>query len=64
MLSLGLKGKWSIQQRQGFHSNPDGIISPLPLLRKLSIGINPSLLFILPTGEKVKGISSFPFFGD
>jgi hypothetical protein len=61
MLSLELKGKWSIRQRQGFHSNPDSIISPLSLLRKLSIGINLSLLFILPTGEKVKGISSFPF---
>jgi hypothetical protein len=62
MLSLELKGKWSTQQRQGFHSNSDGIISPLPLLRKLLIGINPSLIFILPTREKVKGISSSPFF--
>jgi hypothetical protein len=61
MLSLKLKGKWSIRQRQGFHSNSDGIIYPLPLLRKLSIGINLSLIFILPTGEKVKGLSRSPF---
>jgi hypothetical protein len=61
MISLRLKGKWSIRQRQDFHSNSDGIIYPLPLLRKLSIGINSSLIFILPTGEKVKGLSSSPF---
>jgi hypothetical protein len=39
MLSLKLKGKWSIQQRQGFHSNSDGITYSLSLLRKLSIGM-------------------------
>jgi hypothetical protein len=39
MLSLKLKGKWSIRQRQGFHSNSDGIIYPLPLLMQISIGI-------------------------
>jgi hypothetical protein len=61
MLSLKLKGKLSIRQRQGFHSNSDGIIYPLPLLRKLSIGINPSLICILPMKEKVKGLSSAPF---
>jgi hypothetical protein len=32
MISLKLKGKWSIRQRQGFHSNSNGIIYPLPLL--------------------------------
>jgi hypothetical protein len=39
MLSLKLKGKWSIQQRQGFHSNSDGITYSLSLLQKLSIGM-------------------------
>jgi hypothetical protein len=59
MISLRLKGKWSIRQRQGFHSNSDGIIYPLSLLRKLSIGINLSLILILPTGEKVKRALKF-----
>jgi hypothetical protein len=39
MLSLKLKGKWSIRQRQGFHSNYDTIIYHLSLLRKTSIGM-------------------------
>jgi hypothetical protein len=39
MISLRLKGKWSIRQRQGFHFNSDGIIYPLPLLMKISIGM-------------------------
>jgi hypothetical protein len=30
MLSLRLKGKWSIRQRQGFHYDSVGIIYPLP----------------------------------
>jgi hypothetical protein len=30
MISLRLKGKCSIRQRQGFHSNSVGIIYPLP----------------------------------
>jgi hypothetical protein len=32
ILSLRLKGKWSIRQRQGIHSNSDGIIYPFPVL--------------------------------
>jgi hypothetical protein len=39
MISLRLKGKWSIRQRQGFHSNSDGIIYSLLLLMQISIGI-------------------------
>jgi hypothetical protein len=61
MISLRLKGKWSIWQRQGFHSNSDGIIYPLPLLLQLSIGMTLHSYF-LPFGRKCKkGLSSSPF---
>jgi hypothetical protein len=61
MISLRLKGKWSIWQRQGFHSNSDGIIYPLSLLRKLSIGINLHSYFFYQRGRIQKGpqVSSF-----
>jgi hypothetical protein len=36
-LVLELKGKWSIRQTQGFHSNSDGITYPLSLLMSLSM---------------------------
>jgi hypothetical protein len=55
MISLGFKGKWSIWQRQGFHSNSDGIIYPLPLLMKLSIGIHLHSYFFYQMGENSKG---------
>jgi hypothetical protein len=69
MFSLKLKGKWSIRQRQGFHSNSDGIIYPLSLLMSLSVGMTlHSYLFyhlgenIRPQrGRVVKGLSSSPF---
>jgi hypothetical protein len=69
MISLRLKGKWSIRQRKGFHSNSDSIIYPLSLLRKLSIGITLHSYFFYQWGENirphkwriVKGLSSFPF---
>jgi hypothetical protein len=55
MFSLTLKGKWSIRKRQGFHSNSDGIIYPLPLLRKLSIDINLHSYFFYQRGRIQKG---------
>jgi hypothetical protein len=69
MISLKFKGKWSIRQRQGFHSNCDGTIYPLPILRKLSIGINLHSYFFYqwgrkysaPKGENCIGLSSSPF---
>jgi hypothetical protein len=57
MLSLKLKGKWSIRQRQGFHSNSDGIIYPLSLLQKLPMGESGRP----QKGRIVKGLSSSPF---
>jgi hypothetical protein len=55
MISLRLKGKWSIRQRQGFHSNSDGIIYPLSVLMKLSIGMTLHSYFFTNGGEKKKG---------
>jgi hypothetical protein len=63
MISLKLKSKWSIRRRQGFHSNSNGTIYPLPLLRKLSIGMTPLLIFLLPMGEKVLGPTGAKFKG-
>jgi hypothetical protein len=54
-LVLKLKGKWSIRQRQGFHSNSDSIIYPLSLLKKLSIGINLHSYLFYQKVEKVLG---------
>jgi hypothetical protein len=51
MFSLKLKGKWSIRQGQGFHSNSDGIIHPLPLLRKISIGMTFHSYPLITKGE-------------
>jgi hypothetical protein len=61
MLSLILKGKWSIRQRQGFHSNSDGIIYPLPLLRKTLNWYDPHSYFFYQWGRKYQGLSSSPF---
>jgi hypothetical protein len=63
MISLRLKGKWSIWQRQGFHSNSDGIIYPLPLLMKLSIGINLHSYFFYQRGRTKRALKFF-VFGD
>jgi hypothetical protein len=68
MICLKLKGKWSIWQRQGFHSNSDGIIYPLSLLMQISIGMNLHSYFfyqwgkrIRPQRGRIKGLSSSPF---
>jgi hypothetical protein len=62
MISLRLKGKWSIWQRQGFYSNSDGITYPLPLLVYLSIGITFHSYFFT-NGEKVlEGSQSLCFW--
>jgi hypothetical protein len=66
ILSHRLKGKWSLRQRQGFHSNSDGIIYPLSLFLHTLNWYNPSLIFTCTNGEKVlrkmtKGLSSSPF---
>jgi hypothetical protein len=65
MICLRLKGKWSIQQRQGFHSNSDGITYPLLLLMYLSIGMSLHSYFLYLWGEsirrKYKGLSSSLF---
>ena len=54
MISLRLKGKWSIRQRQGFHSNSDGIIYPFAVTHITLNWYDPSLIFILPFGRKCK----------
>jgi hypothetical protein len=54
MISLKLKGKWSIRQRQGFHSNSVGIIHPLPLLIKISIGRTIHSYTLITKGENLK----------
>jgi hypothetical protein len=61
-----LKGKWSLRQRQGFHSNSDGIIYPLSLCLHTLNWYNPSLIFTCTNGEKSiekneKGLSGSPF---
>jgi hypothetical protein len=56
MISLRLKGKWSIQQRQGFHSNSDNITYPLSFLMYLSISMALRSYFFT-NGEKVLGES-------
>jgi hypothetical protein len=65
MISFKLKGKWSIRQRQGFHSNSGGITYPLPLLMYLSIGMTLHSYFPYQWGEsirrKYKGLSRSPF---
>jgi hypothetical protein len=59
ILSLRLKGKWSIQQRQGFHYDSIEIIYPLPYLMNFhsypfSKGgeIRPLVLFVLALNAK------------
>jgi hypothetical protein len=59
MLSLKLKGKWSIQHQQGFHSNSNGIIYPSPLLKVTLNWYDPSLTFLLPMGRKSKRALKF-----
>jgi hypothetical protein len=65
MISLRLKGKWSIPQRQGFHSNSDSITYPLLLLMYISIGMTLHSYFLYQWGEstrrKYEGLSSSPF---
>jgi hypothetical protein len=57
--------KWSIRQRQGFHSNSDSIIFPLPLLKKISIGMTLHSYPLItkgdigPKGGEFKGPSRF-----
>jgi hypothetical protein len=51
MISLKLKGKWSIRQRQGFHSNSDGIIYPLPLFMNISNGMTFHSYSLITKGE-------------
>jgi hypothetical protein len=61
MLSFRLKGKWSIQQRKGFHSNSDGVIYHLPLLRKTLNWYDPHSYFFYQWGRKYRGLSSSLF---
>jgi hypothetical protein len=62
MIILRLKGKWSIRQRQGFHSNSNGIIYPLSLLHKISqIGIIFHRISFTNGGESIKGLSKYSF---
>jgi hypothetical protein len=57
MISLRLlKGKWSIRQIQGFHSTSDSITYPLPLLRKLSNGMNLHSYLFYQWGESMRRI--------
>jgi hypothetical protein len=62
MISVRLKGKWSIRQRQGFHSNSDGLIYPLSLLTKLSIGMTLHSYFFYQWGRKYKGSQVLHFW--
>jgi hypothetical protein len=57
--SLRLKGKWSIRQRQGFPSNSDGIIYPLPLLLQLSIGMTLHSYLFYHLGENIRRALKF-----
>jgi hypothetical protein len=61
MFSLKLKGKWSIRQRQDFHSNSDGITYPLPLLMKISIGMIFHSYTLITRGENLKGSQDSSF---
>jgi hypothetical protein len=54
MISLRLKGKWSIRQRQGFHSNSDGITYPLLLLMYLTIGMTLHSYLLYHLGESIR----------
>jgi hypothetical protein len=57
-----VKGKWSIWQRQGFHSISDGIISPLPLFLHSQIGIILHSYFLYQWGRKYKKGSQSLYF--
>jgi hypothetical protein len=69
MISLRLKGKWSIRQRQRFHSNLTGIIYPLPVFRKFSMVLPLTRIYFTiwevmlgpKGGENARGLSSSPF---
>jgi hypothetical protein len=54
MVSLRLKKKWSIRQRQGFHSNSHGIIYPLSLHMYLSSGITLHSYLFYHLGESIR----------
>jgi hypothetical protein len=60
MISLQLKGKWSIRQMQGFHSNSVGIIYPLPY-SKTSYWYTLSLISFLPKGGNLKASQGSSF---
>jgi hypothetical protein len=47
--------------KKGLPFNSNGIIRPLLLLCNLSNWYNISLIFLLPMGEKLKGLQSSPF---
>jgi hypothetical protein len=64
MISLRLKGKWSIRQRQDFHSTFVGIIYPLTITHVTLNWYNFSLIFLLPMWEKVQRALKFHVFGD
>jgi hypothetical protein len=61
MICLRLKGKWSIRQRQGFHSPLMISFILCRYSRKLSIGITLHSYFFYQRGRKYKGLSSSPF---
>jgi hypothetical protein len=54
ILSLRLKGKWSIRQRQGFHFYSDVIIYPLPLLPQTLNGITLHSYLYYRSGESIR----------
>jgi hypothetical protein len=59
-----LKGKWSIRQRQRFHSTPLVLFTPLPVFQQRSqIGIIFHSYLLVPMGDKVlKGSQRLRFW--
>jgi hypothetical protein len=60
MLSLRLKGKWSIRQRQGFHSTLSVSFTLCPYSSTIN-RYDLSLIFFISKGDKLQGLSSSPF---
>jgi hypothetical protein len=62
-ISLRLKGKWSIRQRQRFHSTPSVLITLCwySIISPLWYNLHPYYLLV-PMREKVKRALKTPFF--
>jgi hypothetical protein len=61
MLSHRLKGKWSLRRRQSFHSTLSVLLNLRRHSTSLSNWYNLSLIFHLPMGENIKGLSTSLF---